>query len=212
MEGAYTQDREKALGAEMNALAVKGAEAYYRTMIRHDAASWNIRDRHMVDALERLMDYHGQDARAVVWEHNTHIGDARATDMADEGMVNVGQLLREKYADEVFAIGFGTYRGTVIAGQAWGAPQEEMRVPGAIRNSWEELLHRHGAEDKLLIFKSADSILEDSIIGHRAIGVVYHPEWELGNYVPTRIARRYDAFIYLDQTRALTPITAGSFT
>ncbi|MNR55686.1 Erythromycin esterase [compost metagenome] len=85
-----------------------------------------------------------------------------------------------------------------------------MRVPSAIKNSWEELLHRTGAEDKLLIFKSEDLILEESVVGHRAIGVVYHPEWERGNYVPTRIAKRYDAFIYLDQTRALTPITVGS--
>lgn len=209
---AHPKDREKALSAEMNALAVKGAEAYYRTMIRHDADSWNIRDRHMVEALEKLMEYHGQDVRAVVWEHNTHIGDARATDMAEEGMVNVGQLLREKYGEAVFALGFGTYHGTVIAGKAWGAPQEEMRVPSAIKNSWEELLHRTGAEDKLLIFKSEDPILEESVVGHRAIGVVYHPEWERGNYVPTRIAKRYDAFIYLDQTRALTPITVGSLT
>ncbi|WP_433946875.1 erythromycin esterase family protein [Paenibacillus sp. SN-8-1] len=209
---AHPKDREKALSAEMNALAVKGAETYYRTMIRHDAESWNVRDRHMVSALEKLIEYHGSDARAVIWEHNTHIGDARATNMADEGMVNVGQLLREKHGKEVFALGFGTYEGTVIAGKAWGAPQEEMRVPCAIKNSWEELLHRTGAEDKLLIFKSADPILEDSVVGHRAIGVVYHSEWERGNYVPTRIAKRYDAFIYLDQIRALTPITAGSFT
>ncbi|MNK49147.1 Erythromycin esterase [compost metagenome] len=207
---AHPKDRENALSAEMNALAVKGAEAYYRTMIRHDADSWNIRDRHMVEALEKLMEYHGQGGRAVVWEHNTHIGDARATDMVEEGMVNVGQLLREKYGEAVFALGFGTYQGTVIAGKAWGAPQEEMRVPSAIKNSWEELLHRTGAEDKLLIFKSEDLILEESVVGHRAIGVVYHPEWERGNYVPTRIAKRYDAFIYLDQTRALTPITVGS--
>ncbi|OBG86326.1 protein-L-isoaspartate O-methyltransferase, partial [Mycobacterium sp. E3298] len=101
-------DRENALSAELNALAVKGAEDYYSTMIRHDAESWNIRDRHMVTALEKLMDYHGPQARAVVWEHNTHIGDARATDMADEGMVNVGQLLREKRGTDVYAVGFGS--------------------------------------------------------------------------------------------------------
>lgn len=206
----YPEDRENALSAEMNARAVKGAEAYYRTMIRHDTESWNIRDRHMVEALEKLMEYHGQDARAVVWEHNTHIGDARATDMAEEGMVNVGQLLREKYGKAVFALGFGTYKGTVIAGKSWGAPQEEMRVPSAIKNSWEELLHRAGAEDKLLIFHSDEPVLGEAVIGHRAIGVVYHPEWERGNYVPTRIAKRYDAFIYLDQTHALAPITVGS--
>ncbi|RUT36558.1 erythromycin esterase family protein [Paenibacillus zeisoli] len=209
-KAAHPKDQENALSAEMNALAVKGAEAYYRTMIRHDTESWNIRDRHMVHALEKLMEFHGQGSRAVVWEHNTHIGDARATDMAEEGMVNVGQLLREKHGEDVFALGFGTYQGTVIAGKAWGAPQEEMKVPSAIKNSWEELLHRTGAEDKLLIFNSNEPVLEEFVVGHRAIGVVYHPEWERGNYVPTRIAKRYDAFIYLDQTRALAPITVGS--
>ncbi|MDG0793907.1 erythromycin esterase family protein [Cohnella ginsengisoli] len=114
-------DREDALAAELNALAVKGAEDYYRTMIRHDAESWNVRDRHMAAALERLMAYHGPAARAIVWAHNTHVGDARATDMAEEGMVNVGQLLREAHGGEVYAIGFGTYQGSVIAGRGWGA-------------------------------------------------------------------------------------------
>ncbi|KGE18076.1 erythromycin esterase family protein [Paenibacillus wynnii] len=203
---AYPKDKENALSAELNALAVRGGEAYYRTMIRHDADSWNIRDRHMVEALEKLMEFHGEDARTIVWEHNTHVGDARATDMAEDGMVNVGQLLREEHGDEVFAIGFGTYQGTVIAGKSWGAPMEKMRVPAAAANSWEEMLHRDGAEDKLLYFDKEDSVLDDTVIGHRAIGVVYHPEWERGNYVPTVISKRYDAFIYIDQTKAVSPL------
>lgn len=202
----HPQDQENALSAELNALAVKGAEAYYRTMIRHDAESWNIRDRHMVEALEKLMEFHGEAARTLVWEHNTHIGDARATDMADDGMINVGQLLREKHGSDVYAIGFGTYQGTVIAGMTWGAQPEEMNVPPAIVNSWEELLHRDGAEDKLLLFDKSENVLDETLIGHRAIGVVYHPERERGNYVPTIISKRYDAFIYIDETKALTPI------
>jgi erythromycin esterase-like protein len=202
----HPQDQENALSAELNALAVKGAEAYYRTMIRHDAESWNVRDRHMVEALEKLMEFHGEAARTLVWEHNTHIGDARATDMADDGMINVGQLLREKHGSDVYAIGFGTYQGTVIAGMAWGAQPEEMNVPPAIVNSWEELLHRDGAEDKLLLFDKSENVLDETLIGHRAIGVVYHPERERGNYVPTIISKRYDAFIYIDETKALTPI------
>lgn len=201
------QDQENALSAELNAMAVKGAESYYRTMIRHDSDSWNIRDRHMVSALEKLMEFYGENSRVLVWEHNTHIGDARATDMAGEGMVNVGQLLREKYGNEVYAIGFGTYEGTVIAGRSWGAPMEEMRVPPAIKNSWEELLHRKGAEDQLLLMEQDDPILDEIAVGHRAIGVVYHPERERGNYVPTVISKRYDAFIYLDHTKALRPLT-----
>ncbi|WP_151736901.1 erythromycin esterase family protein [Paenibacillus tengchongensis] len=203
---AHPEDQERALSAELNAMAVKGAESYYSTMIRHDAESWNIRDRHMVSALEKLVEFHGEHSRVLVWEHNTHIGDARATDMADEGMVNVGQLLREQYGSQVYAIGFGTYEGTVIAGRSWGAPMEEMKVPPAIRNSWEELLHRNGAQDQLLLMDPEDPVLGEITVGHRAIGVVYHPERERGNYVPTVISRRYNAFIYLDHTKALRPL------
>ncbi|MCE3199616.1 erythromycin esterase family protein [Paenibacillus sonchi] len=205
----HPADRENALSAELNAMTIQGGESYYRTMIRHDAASWNIRDRHMVAALDKLMEFHGEAARAVVWEHNTHIGDARATDMEQEQMVNVGQLLREKYGSAVYAVGFGTYRGTVIAGRAWGAPPEIMQVPPAIKNSWEELLHRDGAGDKLLLFGREETVLNQKTIGHRAIGVVYHPERERGNYVPSILPKRYDAFIYLDHTRALAPVEIG---
>ncbi|MNO36428.1 Erythromycin esterase [compost metagenome] len=205
----HPADRENALSAELNAMTVQGAEAYYRTMIRHDSDSWNVRDRHMVAALDKLMEFYGEGARAVVWEHNTHIGDARATDMAQEQMINVGQLLREKYGRSVYAVGFGTYQGTVIAGRAWGAAPEKMQVPPAIKNSWEEHLHRDGAEDKLLLFGQEETVLDQKVIGHRAIGVVYHPERERGNYVPSILPKRYDAFIYLDHTHALSPVGTG---
>lgn len=203
------EDQESALSAELNAMAVKGAESYYRTMIRHDTESWNVRDRHMVAALEKIMEFYGKDARCLVWEHNTHIGDARATDMAREGMINVGQLLREQHGKEVYAIGFGTYHGTVIAGRSWGASPDIMQVPPALRNSWEELLHRTGAEDKVLMFGEEETSLDEMMIGHRAIGVVYHPEQESGNYVPTVIPLRYHAFVYLDHTAAVNPIKIG---
>ncbi|WP_258171231.1 erythromycin esterase family protein [Paenibacillus sp. R14(2021)] len=205
-DSVLIQDREQELSAELNALAVHDAENYYRTMIRYDAQSWNVRDRHMVEVLEKLMAFHGESARAIVWEHNTHIGDARATDMKDEGMVNVGQLLREKYGEDVYAVGFGTYEGSVIAGRSWGAPAQEMTVPPAMHGSWEELLHRLGPKDKLLLFPANDSVLDEAILGHRAIGVVYHPERERGNYVPTCLSKRYDAFIYIGQTKALSPL------
>ncbi|GGF85636.1 hypothetical protein GCM10010912_33670 [Paenibacillus albidus] len=206
-KSANQDDQEEALSAELNAMAVKGAEAYYRTMIRHDSESWNIRDRHMVSALEKLMEFYGEKTRALVWAHNTHIGDARATDMAQDEMINVGQLLREKHGSDVYAIGFGSYQGTVTAGRSWGAVPETMNVPPAITNSWEELLHRDGAEDKLLMFHNEErTVLDEVMVGHRAIGVVYHPERERGNYVPTVISKRYDAFIYLDQTKALVPL------
>src|SRR5439155_12895108 len=138
-------DREARFDAEQNALVVKTAEHYCRTMVRGQAESWNIRDRHMVETLERLMRFHGEPAKAIVWEHNTHIGDARYTDMADDGMVNVGQLARERHAgEEVVLVGFGSHRGSVIAADEWEAPMETMPVPPAEAGSWEEVLHEAG--------------------------------------------------------------------
>jgi erythromycin esterase len=200
--------REAYFEAEQNALVVKNAESYYRAMIRGGPESWNIRDRHMAETLERLMRHHGPAAKAVVWAHNTHIGDARYTDMAEDGTVNIGQLARERHeAEGVVLVGFGSYQGAVIAGRGWGEPMRRVPVPPARRGSWEDVLHLAGGDDKLLIFQGGlvDSLLEPR--GHRAIGVVYRSEREHhGNYVPTVLPRRYDAFIYLEQTRALRPL------
>jgi erythromycin esterase-like protein len=201
--------REAYFEAEQNAFVLKNAEAYYRAMIGGGPESWNVRDHHMADTLDRLMRHHGPSARAIVWEHNTHIGDGRFTDMADEGMVNVGQLTRERHAGEgVLLVGFGSYRGSVIAGTSWDAPMRRMRVPPGRAGSWESIMHQAGPDDKLLLFDAGAGtgpILERR--GHRAIGVVYHPEYEhFGNYVPTVLPRRYDAFLYLDRTEALHPL------
>jgi erythromycin esterase-like protein len=176
-------------------------------MVEGGPRSWNIRDRHMNETLDRLMRLHGPGARGIVWEHNTHIGDARYTDMIDDGMVNVGQLVREGHAAEgVVLVGFGSYRGSVIAGKEWEAPMERMRVPPGRDGSWEQLLHAAGAGDKLMTFEDATHEMLQSR-GHRAIGVVYHPEYEhFGNYVPTVLPRRYDAFLFLDETTALHPL------
>jgi erythromycin esterase len=189
--------------------SVDDAKAYYRAMVRGGADSWNVRDRHMAETLERLMHFHGPDSRAIVWEHNTHIGDARFTDMANAGMVNVGQLVREQLGiEEAVLVGFGSHRGSVIAAPRWGAPMEAMQVPPAREDSWEDALHSASEDDKLLVFDSADE--EDGLYrprGHRAIGVVYDPGYErYGNYVPTVLPRRYDAFLYIDETRALHPL------
>jgi erythromycin esterase-like protein len=206
----FTADgREAHFAAEQNALVLKNAENYYRMMVGGGSKSWNLRDRHMTETLERLMRRHGSRAKAIVWEHNTHIGDARYTDMADVDEINVGQLLRERHErDGVFLVGFGSYRGSVIAGRSWEAPMERMPVPAAREGSWEHLLHQAGDEDKLLLFSrtvETAEMLEPR--GHRAIGVVYHPEYEhLGNYVPSVLPRRYDAFLFLDKTRALHPL------
>jgi erythromycin esterase-like protein len=164
----------------------------------------------MAETLDRLLAHHGPGAKAVVWEHNTHIGDARFTDMADGGEMNVGQLAREKYggADTVL-VGFGSHRGRVIAGRAWDEPWEEMRVPPGREDSWEDVLHQVGSDDRLLIFPREASGELAEWRGHRAIGVVYRPQYEqYGNYVPTVLPRRYDAFLYIDQTTALRPLFA----
>ncbi|GAA4851735.1 hypothetical protein GCM10023310_33150 [Paenibacillus vulneris] len=210
-ERSRTQDPEEAaLDAEINGLVAMHAEQYYRAMITKDVESWNIRDRHMVEALKRIAAFYGPDAKAIVWEHNTHIGDARATDMAADGMINVGQLLREEYGPhEVFAVGFGTHHGTVMAGRAWGEDAEVMEVPEGIRDSWEDLLHRSGSgKDLMLMLRDVEetSELMHSVIGHRAIGVVYHPQYERGNYVPTKLPKRYDAFLFIDETKAVQPL------
>src|SRR5439155_25297395 len=135
-------DREAHFVAEQNALVIKNAEEYYRTMIQGGPESWNVRDRHMTETLARLRRFHGPQAKAIVWEHNTHIGDARYTDMAADGMVNVGQLARERYGESnVVLVGFGSHRGSVIAGREWGAMPESMRVPPGREDSWEDLLH-----------------------------------------------------------------------
>lgn len=201
-------DLEGTLNMQVNALVARNAEFYYHTMITNDNESWNIRDRHMVEALDYIKDYYGKGTRGIVWEHNTHIGDARATDMADEDMVNVGQLARENYGtDNVYSVGFSTYKGSVIAASKWGEPLQEMKVPEAMVGSWEDLLHQSGAFNKYLLFSKENHHLFNRTIGHRAIGVLYHPDVEhLGNYVPSRISDRYDAFIHIEETSALKPL------
>jgi erythromycin esterase-like protein len=202
-------DPEARFSAEVNASVVADAERYYRAMVGGSAASWNVRDVHMADTLDRLIEHTGG-AKAVVWEHNTHIGDARATDMAGAGMVNVGQLLRERHgAGDVVLVGFGGYRGGVVAATEWGAQMARMPVPEARSGSLEALLHEQLGEDALLVWSPEGprpAELEQRL-DHRAIGVVYRPERERrGNYVPTVLGRRYDAFCYLDATRPLQPL------
>ncbi len=206
-------DADDRLVAEQNALVAKNAEAYYRAMLQSDGDSWNIRDRHMAETLDRLLAQHGDDAKAVVWGHNSHIGDARFTDMADEGLVNLGQLIRERYGrDQVALIGFGSYRGAVLASEAWGARWERMTVPSGRSGSWEDVLHTALQNDSLLLFSGGSPELK-AWRGHRAIGVVYRPEQERwGNYVPTILPERYDAFLYLDDTTAVHPLPAPAMT
>ncbi|MER7499334.1 erythromycin esterase family protein [Nonomuraea pusilla] len=203
--------------ARQNAAVVAGAEHYYRSMVRGGPESWNVRDVHMADTLVRLSDFHG--AKGVVWAHNTHVGDARATDMAAAGMTNLGQIVRERHGEDgVVLVGFGTHRGTVVAGDRWGARAHVMRVPPARTASVEAVLHEALPFRAALFLPPAGGGVGggaphdgpawyDQPMGHRAIGVVYDPDRERwGNYVPTVLSRRYDAFVWLDETRALHPL------
>jgi erythromycin esterase len=202
-------DAEAELDALQNAEVLAGAERYYRTMVRADGESWNVRDCHMADTLDRLTAHHGAQAKAVVWEHNTHVGDARATDMARAGMINVGQVVRERHhRDGVVLVGFGGHRGIVIAAQAWGAPMRRLPVPPAAEGSHEDLLHHVAPYPSLLVFPDRrDTPWLSAPRRHRAIGVVYHPEMErYGNWVPTVMGGRYDAFCSFAETEALHPL------
>jgi erythromycin esterase len=200
---------EAELVMEQNALVALNAERYYRTMVESSSASWNIRDRHMAQTLDRLLQFHGPDAKAIIWAHNTHVGDARFTDMAQQGEVNLGQLVRKEYGEEnVFIVGFGSYSGSVIAAGAWGAPIQNIEVPAAAQGSWEQILHQLSPANKIIFSKNIrqNKYLRRPV-GHRAIGVVYNPQLEaFGNYVPSVIPKRYDAFIFIDQTQALHPL------
>lgn len=202
-------DREDMFSAEQNALIAVNAEKYYRSMMSFSNESWNVRDTHMMETLDRLMQFYGQRAKGIVWEHNTHIGDARATDMKSAGMINMGQLAREQYGvKKVYLVGFGSYAGSVIAAKGWGAAMEKMKVPPAREGSLEEQMHAENKENRYFLFskKEIQQRFQGSL-KHRAIGVVYYPDREkYGNYVSTILPQRYDAFIYLDETRALHPL------
>ncbi|MFG2003472.1 erythromycin esterase family protein [Spirillospora sp. NPDC048911] len=196
------------LDALQNAEVAAGAERYYRAMLGGGPQSWNIRDVHMADTLDRLLDFHGDRSRAVVWAHNTHVGDARATTMADAGMVNLGQLVRDRHGrDRTVIVGFAGGSGEVVAASRWGATMEVMPVPGPRQGSLEALLHRDAPEHSLYIFSDSpgDSWLT-STLGHRAIGVVYDPRRDYRNYVPTRLGDRYDALCWFRRTSALEPL------
>lgn len=206
-------ERERWFDVRQNARIVNNAESYYRAMIFGEDDSWNVRDKHMMDTLESLLENYGHNAKAIVWAHNTHIGDYKATDMVMNGQVNIGGLAREIYGQEnVGLVGFGTYSGTVTASYAWDGPVMTFTIPEALPGSVEETFHsvisNVGLQDFFLLFDPANhrSALSQAK-GHRAIGVVYDPELEhLGNYVPTSLSNRYDAFIFVDKTHALTSL------
>ena len=197
--------------AARNATLVANAERYYRAMYYGGDESWNLRDRHMFETLEALLSFHGPGAKAVVWEHNSHLGDARATEMGVRGQINVGQLCRERFADAAYLVGFGTDHGTVAAAHDWDGDMRVMSVRPAHPESYEFLCHASGLPGFLLALR--DPVRDDVRSElrtprlERAIGVVYRPETELqSHYFHAALPFQFDAWIWLDETRAVQPV------
>jgi erythromycin esterase-like protein/predicted phosphoribosyltransferase len=198
--------------AEQNARLVKNAEAYYRAMFLEEVSSWNLRDRHMAETLEALVAHlsrKGGPSKVAVWEHNSHLGDARATDMGQRGELNVGQLTREKYGRETVLIGFTTHHGTVTAASNWDEPAERKRVRAARSGSYEALFHAVQPGRFMLIWRKGDAVITGLRMPRleRAIGVIYRPETELqSHYFRARLPDQFDAVLHFDETRAVEPL------
>jgi protein-L-isoaspartate(D-aspartate) O-methyltransferase len=205
------RDGEAIFDAVQNARLIADAERYYRAMYYGSNESWNLRDRHMFDTLEALLAFHGPGAKAVLWEHNSHLGDASATEMGLRGQLNVGQLCREKYAGSAFLIGFGTDRGTVAAADDWDGPMRVMQVRPAHPESYERLCHDAGVPAFFLHLREPDRPelryeLEPQRL-ERAIGVVYRPDTELqSHYFHASLPRQFDEYVWIDETRAVRPV------
>ena len=195
--------------AEQNARLVANAEEYYRAMFGSRASSWNLRDRHMAETLDAL-DVHlssrEHPAKIVVWAHNSHLGDARATEMSRGGELNLGQLVRERHDGDAYLIGFSTYGGTVTAASDWDAPAERKIVRPALRGSYESLFHEMGGPNFMLDLRAEGDALRHPKL-QRAIGVIYRPETERqSHYFHASLARQFDALLHYDMTRAVEPL------
>lgn len=203
-------DGEAYFDAEQNARIVRAAERYYRGMYRGAAESWNLRDRHMFDTLQALM-AHQKDARAVIWAHNSHVGNASATSMGWQGEFNIGEFVRSAYGDRAVLIGFGTDRGNVAAASDWGAEMQVMKVRPARDDSWEAAFRSTGISCSLTDWrgegKSELAAALSQPLLERAIGVVYRPETELAShYFQAVLADQFDTYIWFEQSRAVTPL------
>jgi erythromycin esterase-like protein len=202
--------------AVQNAQIVRSAERYYRTMYEGRTDSWNLRDTHMVDTLDALiahLETRQKPAKIVVWAHNSHLGDARATSRRERGQINVGQLVRQRHGDVAFLVGFTTSRGTVTAASDWGAPAERKRVRPALDGSYEALFHATMLPRFLLPMRglrpSLEALREPRI--ERAIGVLYLPETEfVSHYLEASLPEQFDAVLHFDETRAIEPLERTS--
>jgi erythromycin esterase-like protein len=206
------RDGEGFFDAAQNARLVTSAERYYRVMYYGAAESWNLRDRHMFETLEQLLAWRGESARAIVWAHNSHVGDAAATDMgAVRGEINIGQLCRERFGSDGALIGFGTDRGTVAAASAWDGPMEIKQVRPAHPDSYERLCRDSGVDRFILDLRDGrhprlrQGLLYPRL--ERAIGVIYRPETELAShYFEASLPQQFDAYLWFEETRAVAPL------
>ena len=210
-------DPDALFHAQQNARLVRNAEHYYRSMYRGRASSWNLRDLHMADTLQalsaHLQERAGAPPRLAVWAHNSHLGDARATAMSDQGEWNVGELMRKRWPDDTFLLGFTTYDGTVRAASEWDEPGIVKDVVPGLSGSWEAVFHGVGLQQFLLLPRDGDGLRQvlDQPLLERAIGVIYLPEDERrSHYFTANIGAQFDAVIHIDRTRALEPLDEGT--
>jgi protein-L-isoaspartate(D-aspartate) O-methyltransferase len=204
-------DGESLFDSERNARVVAAAERYYRFMYYGSRESWNLRDQHMFETLRSVMTHRGEATRAVVWAHNSHVGDATASEMGMRGEWNIGQLAREAWGDAAYLIGFGTDHGTVAAASDWDGPMAIKHVRPALADSYEHLFHQAEPSNLILPLRHATSeALLDGLRTPRllrAIGVIYRPDTErVSHYIRTVLPRQFDEYIWLDSTSAVTPL------
>jgi protein-L-isoaspartate(D-aspartate) O-methyltransferase len=207
------RDGDRFFDAAQNAKVVANAERYYRAMYYHSPASWNLRDTHMFETLESLLSFYGPDARGIVWEHNSHVGNAQATEMGARGEINVGHLARSRFGERAYLVGFGTDHGTVAAASGWDEPMQRMRVRPAPPKSYERLFHETEIPAfRLHLRDPRRSELREELASprlERAIGVVYRPDSELAShYFQASLPHQFDEFVWFDATEAVTPLRA----
>jgi erythromycin esterase-like protein len=213
--GGESPDGDELFQAEQNARLIVDAERYYRTMFMGQVVSWNVRDQHMADTLSALAGHLAkmrggpEPAKIVVWAHNSHLGDARATESVEHGETNLGQIMRERHGHEVYSVGMTTYTGTVMAASDWGALAETKRVRPALAGSYEHLFHETGVERFLLDFREDNDAIRELVASRleRAIGVIYRPETErISHYFNSTLPSQFDAVLHFDHTRAVDPL------
>jgi erythromycin esterase-like protein len=207
------KDGEEWLDAMANARLVKNAEAYYRVMYLGSEESWNLRDTHMFETLCAIMAARGPNSKAIVWAHNSHIGDARFTEMGMErGELNIGQLAKQKFGDDAYCIGFGTHAGTVAAADDWDAPMKVKSVKPSMADSYERLSHDSGVPRFLLDLREGENRRVAELLGEprleRFIGVIYRPETERwSHYSQAILPSQFDGWVWFDETHAVTPLS-----